>query len=84
MIGKMNRLKKAVALLKNNWFDVSPIPNMISATNQVDIRIEYHPADFDRLVKSFKTHYAQIGDTINNTFVNKTIIEQCRNYLNNQ
>ncbi|MGC9219632.1 MAG: hypothetical protein ACP5G8_09600 [Athalassotoga sp.] len=84
MLGKMHRLKKAVDLLKNNWFDASPIPGMISSTNQVDIRIEYHPADFDRLVKDFSTHYSQIEDTIRNTFVNKDIVEQCRYYLENQ
>jgi alpha-glucosidase (family GH31 glycosyl hydrolase) len=84
MIGKMNRLKKAVALLKNNWFDGSPIPNMISATNQVDIRIEYNPSDFDHLIRNFIMHYTQIGDTINHTFVNKPIVDQCRNYLDNQ
>jgi len=83
MIGKMNRLKKAVALLKNNWFDASPIPNMISATNQVDIRIEYHPSDFDHLIRNFIMHYTQIGDTISHTFVNKAIVEQCQNYLDN-
>ena len=84
MIGEMHRLKKTVALLKNNWFDGSPIPNMISLTNQVETNIEYHPTDFDNLVINFNTHYSQIGDTINNTFVNKAIVEQCRNYLENK
>jgi len=84
MIGRMHRLKKTVNLLKNNWFDGSSIPNMISATNQVDIQIEYHPSDFDFLVHNFNTNYNQIGDTINNTIVNKAIIDQCRNYLENK
>ena len=81
IIGRMHRLKKAVALVKNNWFDGSPIPDMISATNQVETNIEYNPTDFDHLVINFNTHYSHIGDTINNTLVNKAIVEQCRNYL---
>lgn len=83
MIGKMHRLEKTVALLKNNWFDGSPIPNLISATNQANIEIEYQPSGFVNIVQNFKTNYSQIGDTISNTFVNKTIAEQCHNYLNN-
>lgn len=84
LIGKMHRLKKTVALLKNNWFDGSPIPDMISSTNQVETNIEYHPSDFDHLVSNFNLHYTQIGDTINNTFVNKAILDQCHNYLENK
>jgi len=84
LIGKMHRLKKTVALLKNNWFDGSPIPDMMSSTNQVETNIEYHPSDFDHLVSNFNLHYTQIGDTINNTFVNKAILDQCHNYLENK
>jgi hypothetical protein len=81
VIGKMNRLRKAVTLLKNNWFDGSPIPEMISATNQLDIRINYQPENFDSLLKDFNLHYLQIGDTINNTHVDKNVVSLCRQYL---
>jgi len=81
MIGKMSRLNKAVSLLKNNWFDFAPIPELISATNQVDVQINYHPTDFESLIRDFKLHYAQIGDTINNTHVDKKIVATCRQLL---
>ncbi len=81
VIGKMNRLKKAVSLLKNNWADFAPIPEMISATNQLAVRINYDPADFNSLISSFKLNYSQVGDTINNTHVNKHIVATCRQYL---
>jgi hypothetical protein len=81
VIGKMNRLRKAVTLLKNNWFDGSPIPEMISATNQLDVRINYQPENFDSLLKDFNLHYLQIGDTINNTHVDKNVVSMCRLYL---
>ena len=81
VIGKMNRLGKVVALLKNNWFDGSPIPNMISATNQLDVRINYQPTGFDSLVKDFNRLYPQIGDTISNTHVDKNVVSMCRKYL---
>lgn len=84
MIGKMNRLKKTVDLIKNNWFNTSPIPNMISLTNQANIDIEYHPSEFNNIVHNFIKKYPQIGDTIGNTIVKKTIAEKCRNYLYNQ
>ena len=84
MIGKMHRLKKTVDLLKNNWFDSSPIPNMISITNQADINIEYNPSGFNNIVRNFMTKYAQIADNINNTFVSKMIKEKCRNYLDDK
>jgi alpha-glucosidase (family GH31 glycosyl hydrolase) len=67
MIGKMNRLKRAVSLLKNNG---SPISDILSATNQVDVRIEYHPADFVQLTRDFANQYLQINDTISHTLVN--------------
>jgi len=81
VIGKMNRLRKAVALFKNNWFDGAPIPDMISSTNQLDIRINYKPSDFNALINDFNLHYSQIGDTINNTHVDKKVVSQCRIYL---
>ncbi len=81
MIGKMNRLKRVVALLKNNG---SLIPDILSSTNQVDVRIEYHPTDYVQIVRNFMNYYSQIEDTISHTLVNKAIVEQCRNYLNNQ
>jgi len=84
MIGRMHRLKKTVDLLKNNWFDSSPIPNMISATNQTIINIEYNPAEFNNIVNNFMTKYPQIADTINNTIVNKLIKEKCGNYLDDK
>jgi alpha-glucosidase (family GH31 glycosyl hydrolase) len=81
MIGNMHRLKRTVALLKNDGF---PIPDILSATNQVDIRIEYHPTDFNQLIREFATHFPQIKDTINNASVYNPIVEQCINYLDNQ
>jgi len=81
VIGKMNRLGKVVTLLKNNWFDGSPIPNMISATNQLDVRIDYQPTGFDNMVKEFNRLYPQIGDTISNTHVDKNVVSMCRKYL---
>ena len=84
MIGRMHRLKKVVDLLKNNWFDSSPIPNMISVTNQTNINIEYHPSAFNKISRNFMTKYPQIGDTIKNTIVKNAIAEQCRNILENQ
>lgn len=83
VIGKMNRLKKAVTLLKNNWFDGSPIPDMISSTNQLDIRINYQPTDFDTLLSEFNRNYSLIGDTIDKTHVDKGIVALCRLYLGN-
>lgn len=84
MVGKMHRLKKTVELLKNNWNDGSPIPNVISAANQIGVSIDYHPTEFDRLVNGFMTWYTQISDTINNTFVNKSVVKQCHDYLYSQ
>jgi len=81
VIGKMNRLRKAVALFKNNWFDASPISDMISSTNQLDVRLNYKPSDFNALINDFNLHYSQIGDTISNTHVDKKVVEQCRIYL---
>jgi hypothetical protein len=83
VIGKMNRLKKTVTLLKNNWFDGSPIPDMISATNQLDARINYKPADFDTLLRDFNRNYTLIGDTIDKTHVDKGIVALCKLYLGN-
>jgi hypothetical protein len=54
---------------------------MISATNQLDVRINYQPENFDSLLKDFNLHYLQIGDTINNTHVDKNIVSMCREYL---
>lgn len=84
MIGRMNRLKKTVDLMKNNWFNSSPIPNIISATNQANIDIEYHPFEFNNIVKNFMTNYSQIGDTISNTIIKKEIVEQCRILLDSK
>ena len=83
VIGKMHRLTKAVALLKNNWFDGSPIPALISSLNQTDIRIEYHPTHFNQLIHEFFMYYPQIGDFINQTFVNHSITKKCSYYLYN-
>jgi len=81
VIGKMNRLRKAVALFKNNWFDGAPIPDMISSTNQLDVMINYRPSDFNAYINDFNLHYSQIGDTINSTHVDKKVVEQCRVFL---
>lgn len=81
IIGKMNRLKKVVSLVKNNWFDGSPIPEMLSATNQLDVRINYQPADFDILVGDFNRNYPQVGNTINNTHVDKNTVSACKLFL---
>jgi len=79
--GKMNRLRKAVALFKNNWFDGAPIPDIISATNQLDVRINYKPSDFDALIRDFNLHYIQIGDVMEKTAVDKKIVAGCRVFL---
>lgn len=84
MIGKMRRLNKTVELLKNNWFDGSPIPNEISAMNQLGTRIAYFPHEFESMVSSFMSNYIQIGDKINQTIVDQSIAEQCRSYLYHQ
>ena len=81
VIGKMNRLRKAVALIKNNWFDGAPIPDMISSTNQLNVRLNYKPSDFNALINDFNKHYLQIGDTIGNTHVDKKVVSQCLIYL---
>jgi alpha-glucosidase (family GH31 glycosyl hydrolase) len=78
MIGKMNRLKKAVELMKNNWFNSSPIPGMISEVNQASLNIEYHPAAFNQTALNFMLQYPQIGDAIDSTILRKEIVEQCR------
>lgn len=83
MMGKMNRLKKVVDLMKNNWFNSSPIPNMISEVNQTNLNIEYNPSEFNKIVHSFKTNYPQIGNTIDKTILKKEIVEQCRILLDN-
>ena len=80
MIGKMNRLKRVIALLKDNG---SPIPDILSSINQADIRIEYQPTEYVQIVRNFMNYYPQIEDTISHTLVNKAIVKQCRNYLNN-
>ncbi|MBB3188651.1 glycoside hydrolase family 31 protein [Microbacter margulisiae] len=80
MIGEMHRLKKAVAFLKNSG---SPIPDMLSGVNQTDIRIEYHPTHFNRLIHEFAMYYPQVGDLINQTIVNPSIAKQCSYYLYN-
>jgi len=74
-------LRKAVALLKNNWFDASPISDMISSTNQLDVRLNYKPSDFNASITDFNLRYSQIGDTIANTHVDKKVVDQCRIYL---
>ena len=79
--GKMNRLRKAVALFKNNWFDGAPIPDIISATNQLDVRINYKPSDFDALIRDFNLHFIQIGDVMEKTAVDKKIVAGCRVFL---
>jgi len=84
MIGKMNRLKKAVVLFKNNWFDGAPIPEIISSTNQTGIQIEYYPLHFSAYVQDFQKNYKLMADKMSNTFVNKSIIEKCKNYLGNE
>jgi len=84
MIGKMNRLKKAVDLMKNNWFHSSPIPNMISVINQANINIEYNPFEFNNIAHNFMTNYPKIGDMINNSILKKEIAEQCWILLDNQ
>jgi len=81
VIGKMNRMRKAVALFKNNWFDGAPIPDMISSINQLDVRINYKPSEFNTFITDFNRHYSQIGDTINTTHVEKKVVKQCRVYL---
>ena len=81
VIGKMNQLKKVVTLFKNNWFDGAPIPGLISAANQLDVRINYQPTNYDTLIDNFQLHYSQIGDSISNTHVDKNIISICRQYL---
>lgn len=83
MMGKMNRLKKVVDLMKNNWFNSSPIPNMISEANQANLNIEYNPSEFNKIVHSFMTNYPQIGNTIDKTILKKEIVEQCRILLDN-
>lgn len=83
MMGKMNRLKKVVDLMKNNWFNSSPIPNMISEVNQANLNIEYNPSEFNKIVHSFMTNYPQIGNTIDNTILKKEIVEKCRILLDN-
>jgi len=54
---------------------------MISATNQLDVRIDYQPTGFDNMVKEFNRLYPQIGDTISNTHVDKNVVSMCRKYL---
>jgi len=81
VIGKMNQLKKVVTLFKNNWFDGATIPGLISAANQLDVRINYQPTNYDTLIDNFQLHYSQIGDSISNTHVDKNIISICRQYL---
>jgi hypothetical protein len=81
VIGKMNRMRKAVTLFKNNWFDGAPIPEMISATNQLDVRINYQPKNFELLISEFNKNYSQIGDTMGKTHVDKNTASLCRQYL---
>ena len=83
MIGKMNRLKKAVDLMKNNWFHTSPIPNMISEMNQANLNIEYHPAEFNTIVQNFMMNYPRVGEIIDKTILKKEIAGQCRMLLDN-
>jgi hypothetical protein len=64
--------------MKNNWFNSSPIPNMISEVNQANLNIEYHPLEFNKIAQNFMLKYPQIGDTIDNTILRKEIVAQCR------
>jgi alpha-glucosidase (family GH31 glycosyl hydrolase) len=84
MIGRMHRLNKSVDLLKNNWFDSSPIPNQISEMNQAGVNIEYQPSGFNHIAGSFMEKYGLIGDVIDHTIVRKEISNQCRILLYNQ
>lgn len=81
MIGKMNRLRKTVVLFKNNWFDGAPVPANISSVNQTGIQIEYDPLHFTDYVNRFFATYKTIGETMDNTSVDKKIIEKCKHYL---
>ncbi|MDD4968982.1 MAG: glycoside hydrolase family 31 protein [Paludibacter sp.] len=81
VIGKMSRLKKAVTLFKNNWFDGAPIPGIISSTNQLDVRINYQPTHFEALIRDFNLQYPQIGDIMDSTHVAKSVVSDCRMYL---
>lgn len=79
--GKMTRLNKVVSLVKNNWFDGAPIPDMISSANQLGLQIDYHPEHFVKLIRKFKIDYSHVCDTISNTHVDREIVSACRRYL---
>jgi len=79
--GKMNRLKHVTTLVKNNWFDGSPIPELISSLNQLGLRIYYQPSDFEHLVREFNTAYPAVYDMVNQTHIDKKIVLQCKKYM---
>lgn len=84
VIGKMSRLKKVVSILKNNWFDVSPIPDLLSSVNQTALQIEYTPDRFNSLVTSFVNNYPTLDNLIKNTIVKDKIKVRCSRLLSDK
>ncbi|MBN1183822.1 MAG: DUF5110 domain-containing protein [Bacteroidales bacterium] len=85
MIGKMNRLRLTTDYLKNHWYNNAPLPAIVTSTNQSDLKIEYNPADFNRIVNDFNNNYLLIPDVISdidyNPNLEKTTVEKCIGYL---
>ena len=81
LIGKMNRLSKATLYLKNHWIGISPLPYVISSTNQAWLRINYHPEAFDSIVNEFISNYRKIPEAINGTQGDNRTKNRCINYL---
>lgn len=81
IIGKMTRLEKAVAYLKNNWNDGSPIPGKITATELIGRRISYAPKAFNQLVDEFNKNYSIMGSLIDETDVSPETKTYCISIL---
>lgn len=73
MSGKMNRIKNVVSLLKNSWFGGAPLPDVVSATNQVPLHIEYNPANFNQYVNNLFNNYKKVEEAIGNILSDKKL-----------
>lgn len=73
MSGKMNRIKNVISLLKNNWFGGAPLPDFVSATNQVAMQIEYNPVNFYQSINDLFNNYKKVEEAIGNILSDKKL-----------
>jgi hypothetical protein len=75
--GKINRLREALALIKTNWSDGAPLPRILTSTESIMAKINYHSeADVFGSIAQFVKNYSLLpGEIQKLSFVNKQTIE---------